>query len=84
MRDRIKKVYLTLGRILNDPAGYGLGPQTPKMLADTLGQAQQKLMEELREERPESDFLSAELSQDADRDADPHVTATAVPLRKTG
>jgi len=84
MRDRIKEVYLTLGRILNDPARFGLGRKTPRALADTLSLARQDLMEELREEPAESDFLATELSQDADCHVGPRVSATAFSLRKTG
>ena len=84
MRDRIKEVYLTLGRILNEPARFGLGQRAPRALADTLGLARQELMQELREELAESDFLAAELSQDADRHAGPCISATAFLLRKTG
>lgn len=84
MRDRIREVYLTLGRILSDPARFGLGQRMPQALADTLGLARQELMQELREELADSDFLTAELSQDADRHADTCISVAAFSLRKTG
>ena len=84
MRDRIREAYLTLGRILNDPARFGLGQKTPRALADALSLARQGLMEELREEAAESDFLARELSQDADRHALPRAASAMLPVRKTG
>lgn len=84
MRDRIREVYLTLGRILNNPARFGLGQKTPMALDEALSLARQDLMAELREEPAESDFLATELSQDADCHVGPRVSATSFSLRKTG
>jgi hypothetical protein len=72
MKDRIKHVYLTLGHVLNNPRAFGLEERPPKPLLDALSKMQRELMEELREEASEADFLPAELSQDADA---PYATA---------
>lgn len=68
--NRLIKVYRTLGSVLNNPEGFGLGQRAPKSLVDILTSARQKLMEELIEQRSwredQADSLEAELSQDAD------------------
>jgi hypothetical protein len=74
MKDRIKHVYLTLGHVLNNPRAFGLEERPPKPLLDALSKMQRELMEELREEASEDDFLPAELSQDAD----PHCAAAVI------
>jgi hypothetical protein len=74
MKDRIKHVYLTLGHVLNNPRAFGLEERPPKPLLDALSKMQRELMEELREEASEDDFLPAELSQDAD----PHGVAAFI------
>ena len=69
--NRIIEIYRILGRILNDPASFGLGRRAPKSLVDELTTARQKLMEEIVEaerwSEEEENPLAAELSQDADR-----------------
>jgi hypothetical protein len=70
MKSRLKEIYAMLGRI-------------PKSLEDALTKLRQELIEELREETPEEEFLETELSQDADC----HVVRRprpAFPIRKTG
>lgn len=67
--DGIIEVYRILGRILNDPASFGLADRAPRPLVDELTKARKVLMDELVDEtrsREEEDFLAAELSQDAD------------------
>lgn len=83
MKDRVKDVYLMLGHILNNPRTFGLEERLPKALDEALSKMQLDLMHELREEMSEEDFLAMELSQDADREAFPEVTATSFTL-KTG
>jgi len=84
MKSRIKDVYQTIGRVLNNPRAFGLGERSPRALENELTRIRLELMEELREEISEEEFLSTELSQDADRDAFPGVTSTSFSLRKTG
>lgn len=84
MRDRLKEIYLLLGRILNNPRAFGLGDRVPRALDEALSKLRQELMEELREESAGEDFLEAELSQDADRKTFPSETATSFSIRKTG
>lgn len=81
MKDRVKNVYLMLGHILNNPKAFGLEERPPKALDEALSKMQLDLMHELREEMSEEDFLAMELSQDADREAFPAVTATSFSLR---
>ena len=83
MKDRVKQAYLTLGHILNDPRAFGLEERPPKALNEALSKMQLDLMNELREEMSEQDFLELELSQDADRETFPEVTSTSFTL-KTG
>ncbi|HKV92820.1 MAG TPA: hypothetical protein VJW20_09755 [Candidatus Angelobacter sp.] len=66
MKDRVKQVYLMLGNILNNPRAFGLEERPPRPLQDAMNRMQRELMEALREETTEKDFLPAELSQDAD------------------
>jgi hypothetical protein len=82
MKNRIKELYLDLGRILNSPKMFGLGERLPRALADELTRIQLELLEELREQGAEQDYLSQELSQDADRHAFPRVTSTSFVFRK--
>ena len=66
MENRIKNLYLDIGRLLNNPAAFGLEERMPKALADALTRIQCELLEELKEEGSEPEFLAQELSQDAD------------------
>jgi hypothetical protein len=84
MKSRIKDVYQTIGRVLNNPTAFGLGERAPRALEDELTRTRLELMEELREEMSDEEFLVTELSQDADRHAFPGVTSTSFSLRKTG
>jgi hypothetical protein len=84
MKNRIKDLYLEIGRVLNNPEIFGLGERMPKQLADTLTRIQSELMEELREEGLEQSLLAQELSQGADGDAFPELTSTSFELPKTG
>ena len=84
MRNRIKDLYLDIGRVLNNPEAFGLGERMPRALCDALTRIESELMEELREQGLEQDFLAQELSQDADRHAFPGFTATSFELPKTG
>ena len=72
---RVMLVYKGLGRVLNNPQSFGLGDRAPKSLVEALSEMRQSLREELVEERELSseDWLSGELSQDAD----PHTSPTA-------
>ncbi len=67
--NRLLLIYKTLGQVLNNPQSYGLGDRAPKPLVEVLSAVRQSLREELEEENRLSaqDWLSAELSQDADR-----------------
>lgn len=80
MKNRIKNLYLDIGRVLNNPAAFGLGERMPKALADALACIQSALLEELKEEGQESDFLAQELSQDADQQPVPRFTSTSLDL----
>ena len=84
MKSRIKDLYLEVGRMLNNPRAYGLPERMPTALAVALTRIESELMEELREEGLEHDFLSQELSQDADRDGCTRFTSTSFELPKTG
>jgi hypothetical protein len=84
MKNRIKDLYLEVGRMLNDPQAYGLPERMPTALAVALTRVESELMEELREQGLEHDFLAQELSQDADRHAFPRFTSTSFELPKTG
>jgi hypothetical protein len=67
--NRVLLVYKTLGQVLDNPQSFGLGDRAPKPLAEALSTMRQSLREELAEESRLSaeDWLSGELSQDADR-----------------
>jgi len=67
--NRVLVVYKGLGRVLNSPQSFGLGERPPKPLIEALRAMRQSLREELVEENELSsaDWLSSELSQDADR-----------------
>jgi hypothetical protein len=68
--NRVLSVYKALGQVLNDPQSFGLGERAPKPLIEALSAMRQRLREELAEENQLSsgDWLSRDLSQDADRD----------------
>jgi hypothetical protein len=82
MINRVKHVYLTLGNILNNPRAFGLEERPPRPLLDALSRMRRELMEELREEASEEDFLPAELSQDADGHAFAAVTSASFTLHE--
>jgi len=67
--DRVLLVYKALGRVLNSPQSFGLGDRPPKPLTEALCAMRQILREELAEknELSSEDWLSRDLSQDADR-----------------
>jgi hypothetical protein len=67
--NRVFLVYKALGRVLNSPQSFGLGERPPKLLTEALCSMRQSLREELVEENELScgDWLSSELSQDADQ-----------------
>ncbi len=67
--NRVLLVYKALGHVLNNPQSFGLGDRAPKPLVEALSSMRRSLREELEEENRLSaqDWLSAELSQDADR-----------------
>ncbi len=67
--NRVLLVYKMLGQVLNNPQSFGLGDRAPKSLVEVLSTMRQRLREELGEENRLSaeDWLSDELSQDADR-----------------
>jgi hypothetical protein len=88
MKNRVKDLYLEIGRVLNNPKRFGLAERMPKPLVEVLTKIQLELMEELREGGVEEDFfvkdfLSDELSQDADGHAFRGVTSTSFELPKT-
>lgn len=67
--NRVLLVYKALGRVLNSPQAFGLGDRPPKELSEALCAMRQSLRDELLEENELSsgDWLSHDLSQDADR-----------------
>lgn len=67
--NRVLLVYKTLGQVLNNPQSFGLDDRAPKPLVDVLSAMRRSLRDELEEENRLSaeDWLSGELSQDADR-----------------
>jgi hypothetical protein len=67
--NRVLLVYKALGRVLNSPQSFGLGDRPPKPLVEALSAMCRCLREEMAEENELSsgDWLSSELSQDADR-----------------
>lgn len=80
MKNRIKDLYLDIGRVLNNPAAFGLGERMPQALANALTRIQSELLEELKEEGQEPDFLAQELSQDADQQPVPVFTSNSFDL----
>jgi hypothetical protein len=84
MNSRLKHIYLLVGRMLNNPSAFGLEERPPKALGDALTKVQTELMKELQEEISEEEFLSAELSQDADGPVLTGVTSTSFTAQKTG
>jgi len=66
--NRVLLVYKTLGRVLDSPQSFGLGAHVPEPLDAVLSAIRRCLGEELAEENELSsgDWLSRELSQDAD------------------
>lgn len=84
MKSRLKEIYVMLGRVLNNPRSFGLSERIPRSLEDALTKLRLELMEELREETPEEEFLETELSQDADTRFRKRPKPAAFPLRKTG
>jgi hypothetical protein len=67
--DRVLLVYKALGRVLNSPQAFGLDERPPKPLIEALCAMRQNLRAELVEAKQLSseDWLSRDLSQDADR-----------------
>lgn len=67
--NRVLIVYKALGRVLNSPQSFGLGERLPKPLIEALTAMRQSLRDELVEEKEllSGDWLSRDLSQDADR-----------------
>jgi hypothetical protein len=84
MKSRLKEIYVMLGRVLNNPRSFGLSERIPRSLEDALSKLRLELMEELREDTPEEEFLETELSQDADRHVIKRSKPAAFPVRKTG
>jgi hypothetical protein len=82
MKNRIKDLYLDIGRVLNNPEAFGLGERMPTALAVALTRIQSELLEELREQGMEHDYLAQELSQDADGHAFPGFTSTSFEFPK--
>jgi hypothetical protein len=67
--NRVLLVYKALGRVLNSPQSFGLSDRPPRPLIEALTAMRQSLREEIAEENELSsgDWLSSQLSQDADR-----------------
>lgn len=84
MKNRLKNLYLEIGRVLNNPQAFGLEERMPKPLIESLTKIQLELLEELRDQGGEEDFLAQELSLDADRHSFRGYTSTSFELPKTG
>lgn len=84
MKNRLRDVYLEIGRVLNNPQAFGLEERMPKRLIESLTKVQLELLEELREQGVQEDSLAQELSLDADRHALRGYTSTSFELPKTG
>lgn len=84
MKSRLKEIYVMLGRVLNNPRSFGLNERIPRSLEDALTKLRLELMEELRDETAEEEFLETELSQDADRQVSKRSKPAVLPIRKTG
>ena len=71
--NKVMQVYRGLGQVLNSPQSFGLGERAPKPLIEALTGMRQSLREELAEdsEMSSDDWLSSELSQDADNPETP-------------
>jgi hypothetical protein len=76
MNSRLKHIYLLVGDLLNNPRAFGLEQRPPKALEHALTEIRCGLMKKLQEKISEEDFLSAELSQDADWPAFSELTST--------
>lgn len=83
MKSRLKDIYIMLGRVLTHPKSFGLGERIPRSLEDALTKLRLELMEELRDDTPEEEFLETELSQDADTHIRKRSKPAAFPARKT-
>lgn len=77
--NRVLLVYKALGQVLNDPQSFGLEERAPKPLIEALSAMRQSLREELAEENEQSsgDWLSRDLSQDADHHRPLKIASTA-------
>jgi len=80
--NRVLLVYKALGRVLDSPQSFGLGERPPRPLTDAMNAMRRCLGEEMAEENELSsgDWLSSELSQDADR---PRPVKTASVTKRT-
>jgi hypothetical protein len=69
MEDQIQKVYAELGRVLDNPKSFGLGPRVPQALANQLKWMRGMLEEAIQQDEspPADEDLAVELSQDTDR-----------------
>jgi hypothetical protein len=67
--NRIMQVYKLLGQVLNSPQSFGLSERPPRPLIEALSTMRKDLREELVEQNQllSGDWLSSELSQDADQ-----------------
>jgi hypothetical protein len=68
--NRIQEAYRELGRVLDDPGSFGLSQGISRALEHVLIGVRRKLLEafvENKELGADEDWLTAELSQDADR-----------------
>jgi hypothetical protein len=67
--NRIMQVYKLLGQVLNSPQSFGLSQRPPRPLIEVLSAMRKDLREELVEQKQllSEDWLSSELSQDADQ-----------------
>lgn len=66
--NRLMQVYKMLGQLLNNPQSFGLSERPPKLLVEALSTMRKNVREELVEEDQllAEDWMSSELSQDAD------------------
>lgn len=70
MEGQIQEVHAELGRLLDNPESFGLGPQVPQPMADRLKRMRGMLEQAMREEEcppADEEDLTEELSQDTDR-----------------
>lgn len=77
---RVLLVYKALGQVLDRPQSFGLGERVPEPLDAALSAMRRCLGEELAEENdgPTGDWLSCELSQDADLRRPVRIAATPI------